>query len=179
MLLNCSNLKHLVKKTTTFLEGSWRSEQTGCVDYDDDFTVFGYAVFSFNGNAVHITGYTFADEDCTQARSKTVSKGTLVVLNDVILASGETVTQIKTTLTSSQEILYLASAVETYNTDEECGFTNWEINVSKDTLACVSTELFKDIAKIEGNQLIFGDEDYLGEDGYPTQLYSDSPWYKQ
>lgn len=164
---------------TTLLEGSWRSEQTGCVDYNDEFTVFGYSVLSFSGNAVEIIEYTFADEDCSQARSKNIFKGAFSVLNDVILASGETVTQIQITLISSQSILYLASAVEINNTDKECGFTDWEINVSKNTSTCLSTAPSKDIAKIEDNQLTLGDTDFLDEDGYPSQLDSESPLYKQ
>lgn len=156
----------------TFLEGSWADT---CADYDEQSRVFGYPVVTYSGDKVTVIANTYSDSDCQTLRSAGRFEGTVEIGSNVILPeSGLEVTQLLTTYTLYTLTPLNQDAVDAYNADEFCGFTDWAMNSSKDLLSCflgdVGGNPVKQIVLLDGNTLDFGDTEYLSADGFPTRL---------
>lgn len=156
----------------TFLEGSWLS---ACEDYNEDATVYGQSTFTFDAANITVVNRTYANSSCegnTLIVLETV--GNVTVGDDVVLASGETVTQVAFEYTEQTMLLNTQDDVTQKNNESECGYTDWALGVEKDVFAC---RIGEDSTALEIS-LIVGGELYLGETpeegGYPTEL-TDSP----
>ena len=74
--------------------------------------------------------------------------------------------------------------VDGVNANNLCGYSDWSLNVAKDVSGCADLGLDdtlpvgKDIAYIEGNKVMFGD-DSIGIDGYPDTLDPNNYWTKK
>lgn len=166
-----SNVEDIANQTT-FLEGSWLSP---CEDYNEDGTVYGQSTFTFDAAKITVVNRTYASSSCegnTLAVLQTA--GNVVVGDDVVLASGETVTQVAFEYSEQTLLLNEQDDVTAKNDASECGYIDWAVGVAKDVFSCRmgenSTAL--DIGLIVNGEL------YLGvtpeEEGYPTEL-TDSP----
>ncbi len=73
---------------------------------------------------------------------------------------------------------HLTSKVITLNSEQECGYTNWEVNVTKDVTSCYKKDFqpYKHIFSLENDTLIWGDENQVASDGYPDALDFTDVW---
>ena len=156
----------------TFLEGTWLGP---CEDYSEDGTEFGQSTVTFAGATVISVNRTYNSTTCEGDTYTSVqtAKSNLVVGDEVVLASGETVTKISFEFSEIRIRYNVQSEVAGYNATSECGFTDWEVGVEKDILSCnLGTDTIAlDIALVDGDKLYFGE--YV-ESGYPTALEADS-----
>jgi len=67
-----------------------------------------------------------------------------------------------------------SSGVRYLESSNSCGYTNWEINVGKDMLACEteSSSTGLNIYYLNENTIQWGDHQQIGSDGYPEALDS-------
>lgn len=159
---------------STFLQGAWLSP---CEDYSENGTVYGQTTYTFENLNVSIVNKTYASSSCEgSALSVLETAADLAIGDDVILASGQTVTQVTFDLTEQTLLLNVQEDV-TYNNDESyCGYTDWTVGVEKDVFACRFGEglTILDISLIDGSDLYFG---VIPEEGYPIELV-DTPLSK-
>ncbi len=60
-----------------------------------------------------------------------------------------------------------------------CGYQDWKIDERKDCIYERENKLYKDIYFLDGDTVVFGDNDQLGADGYPDALDGTRSWIKQ
>ena len=164
---------------TTFLEGTWADD---CTDYNEEGTVYGYPVYEFKGNELAVVSNTYSDSACEIIRYSAVLKGSFTLGEETILPeSGLTATQLLVTISEYTATPYSDDSATSQNESVHCGFSDWAANQSKDLLDCFLSNNdgnpIKDIVRVDGNMLQFGDFDFIGEDGFPTRL--NAPIQKQ
>jgi len=166
----------------TFLEGSWL--ESDCVDYNDEETEFGHVIFTFDGLNVEVLNRVYDNSSCEGSPIlEGQLNGTFKLGKEVILGSGDTVTQFLITINSVVATPYTIAKADNLNQDEYCEFSDWESNVKKPIFDCRFPEegdnQIKEIAKVEGNQLLRGDFEQKGDDGYSIVLDVSNPFIKQ
>ena len=68
---------------------------------------------------------------------------------------------------------------DSWNQQQDCGYTNWQVNVKMD---CIHTRIGvsdNDIYYLKDNNLTFGDFKQIGSDGYPEALDNTRSWTKE
>jgi len=160
---------------SAFLQGSWLSP---CEDYSDNGTVYGQTTYTFENLNASFVNKTYGSSSCEgSALSVLETTADLAIGDDVILASGQTVTRITFDLTGQTLLLNVQEDVTHNNNESYCGYTDWALGVEKDVFACRFGEglTILDISLVESNNL------YLGVvpegEGYPTELI-DTPLTK-
>ena len=121
----------------------------------------------------------FDDTACSSIEAKARVSGTIAVGELIVLASGISAHKITRKIDSFKIAYYTEVIISSLNTHKMCGYENWSSGEFKDATSCEFfsigiAELTKDIIQIENNTLRYGDYDYIGESGYPTQLESES-----
>jgi hypothetical protein len=165
--------------SSTFLEGAWADS---CEDYNEEGTVYGYPIYEFQGNKLTVVANTYSDSACETLRYSAVIKGSFTLGEDIILPeSGLTATQLLITISEYTATPYSNDSATSKNESAHCGFSDWAVNQSKDLLGCFLSNNggnpSKEIVRVDGNMLQFGDFDFIGEDGFPTRL--NTPLQKQ
>jgi len=157
---------------STILEGSWIGS---CEDYSEagDGSRYGQTTFEYIGKDVTITNRTYDSTSCegNEYASILTSIATVIIGDDVIIASGDTVKQISTEVSSQTLVYSLAVDITAKNNDAYCGYTDWTSGVVKDVFSCRIGEntTILDIVLIDGTSLYFGEAE---ESGYPITLES-------
>ncbi len=169
----------LLKKSSTELEGGWLQS---CRVEDQ---VGHSRQLDIIGDTVSFTWTSYTDSSCDNVAFKHKRLYFLSLGRERVLASGETVNEIKLSIFSSLFSFYGEELVETINDIEifDCGLSNWLDSGYKDVFECewileVLTSDSKNIVKIEGDELIFGDDNFTEEDGFSTQLQAE-PYTRQ
>jgi hypothetical protein len=162
-------------QSATALEGKWLQR---C--WAEDQTGYRRSL-EFIGNTAFIERSSYSDTSC---EVKVVTRKSTYLFTfgaNRILASGETVSELNLKLFSDNLAFYGVSIIDEVNLNEDliCGMTSWKNAVYKDvfncdwTLSAAAGEL-KNIAKLDGAELTFGDNEFVGEDGFATQLQAES-----
>ena len=75
---------------------------------------------------------------------------------------------------------HLTSKVISLNSKQECGYSNWEVNVTKDVTTCYAHDFlpFRQILFLDKDTLSWGDGNQIGSDSYPDALDSTSVWIR-
>lgn len=151
------------------LEGVW---ELGCNVYEDNEA--GKAKIQYTGNNVKANLNYYSDTSCSVSKATVVLEGTFSLGDEVILNSGESAYKITRNLTSAKVSYDADEYIAPLNTNKICGYANWKKGVLKDVSNCSTfkfvSEFEKDLVKVDGNNIFYGDTDYLGSDGYPTRL---------
>lgn len=161
------------------LSGSWSTEINNCTDLNDEFTEFGYTKLTFEDERMVVTNYVYSDEECSDALYTKVNNSDLDVVNRAYLASGDFVTRISINTHTYQLTSHDSGYTEFLNNESYCDIQDsWATGVAMDTTDCLGPSSWKLIFMVEGDTLLVGDEDYMGEDGFQTALDRDAPLYK-
>ena len=161
VLLSCSK-EDEKKSATTELEGTWK---TACYTNSDNST--NIDTLKFVGNV-----YTRKDQRYSDTACATVYKleETLVTFSygvEVSYYSGNTGRKFKIIMGSTYKTTpQSASAVSAFDNSSECGFSNWELNTTKD---CDHDEddagsTLYGLYLLDGNKLYTS----IDEDSYPN-----------
>ena len=171
--------KILLKQSVTNLEGEWLQEcaVSGQQSYRDELEIIGQAVLA--------KGISYADTSCDEILATQVGTYLFELGKQRILASGEMVTEMVNTNISLHFAINDSDFITQVNTLNtlNCGVTNWLESEFKDVFDCdwvtnTGNMVFSEIIKADSNELTFGDSEYLGGDGFPTQLDSE-PYVRQ
>ena len=162
----------LFYKAPTSLEGNWLQEckvvgQSGQSRY-----------LEVVGNSVLEQWTLFSDTSCDNLLLSQTNAYQVDFGQARILSSGESVTQMYHQLFASEFALHTTEITNYFNDQVsalECGALSWEKDKLKDVLECLNIQnIFPAsshrVLKISDNELTFGDQKYIGEDGFSTQL---------
>lgn len=157
----------------TFMEGQW---EKGCITDDDGGSAMG--LYEFRGNKIFLDAYYYSDTSCEFQTAGAKLAASFSIGEQVTLNSGISVFKFNSTPNSVQVAYIESSTISSLNTQGVCGYSNWSSGSYKEVINCqnfleLADGLEKDIVKVDGGSLFFGDSDYLDTDGYPTRLESD------
>jgi len=156
------------------LEGTWTR---AC--HIDDFGDYVTETLTFSGSNLDYSYTEYEFLDCTNPLFRVRTTGTFSIGEDVDLSASVTATKINETFSKVYETP-LSGVITTFNnTNNFCGFANWQTDVEKDVTNCADISgvvgTYYDVFVINGNNLIFGDVDYgdgLSDATRPTELES-------
>ncbi|MEH6347590.1 MAG: hypothetical protein V7785_21015 [Bermanella sp.] len=162
----------LFYKAPTQLEGNWLQEckvvgQSGQSRY-----------LEVVGNSVLEQWTLFSDAGCDNILLSQTNAYQIDFGQSRILASGESVTQLYQQLFSSELTLHTSEITDYFNQLPnvlECGDSQWQQDETRDVLECINIQNAfpshnRNIFKVTENEFTFGDENFIGTDGFSTQL---------
>mgnify|MGYP000078030420 FL=1 len=158
-------------QTPVAFEGKW---QQACNVTDDGLSSITRELTVFR-NFMKASNVVFGDSVCENQVYESQFSVLLDATSEAIFASGESVSLFTFSGYSRNFSFLDEEYVNQFNGDANyaCGGTPWLLNHNKDVFECSSFSglpTSKDAFKIDGDNLIFGDTDYLDDQGYPTQL---------
>jgi hypothetical protein len=172
------------KGEPTFLEGTWVGEE--CFDINSDLD-HSNTILSFSGNSITITQPVYDSSDCSNEYkiAEYESKGSFIIGEEMVTASGETVTKLDIDLTTATATPYNEAGVTLLEDSYDCDGISWSAEESESIYDCKvqndwSNEI-KEIVYIENDVIRLGDSSLdLTDDGYPNHLDSvDEGFVKQ
>ena len=166
-----SNTEAWFKSAPTELEGTWKSD---CILEEGDYTI---NTEIYTGNKVSGITTTYSDPQCQNEDSKTLMTAQLKVGNSV----GTEYIEVDAIIKSIKASLSNQEFVTEANEQNFLGFSNWKINVFKNVKDSpeFTEDSMKDIIKIDGNKLYFGDDTQGLVNGRPTIIDYSQPEIKQ
>lgn len=128
-----------------------------------------------------IQSFWFNSTNCSGSSDATRNFGGTFTIGDEVTVklsgTNVTATKIDTVFNSAQATVLNPDVLDDINTDQTCGYNNWEVGVAKDILgtSCIADTNQKDVIYIDDtvDPDIFysGDEDEpADENGYPTVI---------
>ena len=152
------------------LKGSWQHE---CTEDDDGNSQNGNVIY--NEDSLHFFANYYSDNNCQNLSIRIEMSGLYALGGATILDSGAVVTYLSQDITSFQVAYYDSSAISVLNDSNVCGISTWVMGELQEIRNCSEfyldfDDFEKDIVSIENNQMVSGDFDFIGENGYPTQL---------
>lgn len=154
------------------LKGSWLQE---CMVSDDGEGSFsGTAVYD-DENLKHFVNF-YTGNSCQNISARIEMSGSYVLGDQALLNSGRVATYLAQEIMSFKVAYYDATVISKFNDNSACNRVTWAVGELQEIRGCseFDFESFKkDIVNITDNQMVSGDFDFTGEDGYPTQLESD------
>ncbi len=160
---------------TTALEGEWLQEcvVSGVQGHDIELEIIG--------NSILLKAITYADANCDVVLAIETGAHLFELGAERILTSGETVIEMTKTIISLHLSFNDSAFIEQVNSTSalECGATSWLESEFKDIFDCnwitsSNGREFREIVKIESDELTFGDDENIDEDGFSNQLEADS-----
>jgi len=152
------------------LKGSWQYE---CTEDEDGGSQKWNLVYS--QDSLHLFSSYYSDSACQNISARVEMSGQYVLRGATVLESGALVTYLSQDISSFQVAYYDSGTIFALNRGSICDSSTWSIGELKEIRDCSDFDLDyesfkKDIVSIENNQMVSGDFDFIGEDGYPTQL---------
>ena len=156
------------------LKGSWQHE---CTEDDDDSSQDGNVIY--NEDSLKLFSNYYSDSACQNLSIRIEMSGLYALGDATILDSGAVVTYLSQDIDSFQVAYYDSSAISVLNDSNVCGISTWAMGELQEIRNCSEfyldfEDFKKDIVSIENNQMVSGNFDFIGEDGYPTQLESEA-----
>ena len=166
----------LFYKAPTQLEGSWLQEckvvgQSGQSRY-----------LEVVGNSMLEQWTLFSDASCDNILLSQTNAYEIDFGQTRILASGESVTDLHQQLFSSELTLHTNEISEYFNHSQSalgCASLQWQVGEVKDVLECHDIQyafptISRNTFKVSENELTFGDQNFIDEGGFSTQLEAQS-----
>ncbi|MEH6347588.1 MAG: hypothetical protein V7785_21005 [Bermanella sp.] len=165
----------LIKQSSTELEGEWLQD----CRIEDQSSYRRKLEFIGNSISLELGGYN--DSSCENVIYNQRATYSFILGDDQILASGESVTEMVNSMFSAHMAFYGEDIISEVNSNSllACGVTSWKDAVYKDVFECdwtlkPASNDFKEVVRITDNELTFGDDEYIGGDGFATQLQAES-----
>lgn len=162
------------KGEPTFLEGTWVGEE--CFDINSNLD-YSNIILSFTGNSITITQPVYDSSDCSNEYkiAEYESKGSFIIGEEMVAASGETVTKLDIDLTAATAIPYNEAGVTLLEDSYDCDDISWSVGERESEYDCKIANDWpnksKQIVNIENDVIRLGDSSFdLTDDGYPNYL---------
>ncbi len=170
LLTGCGSNSDSDSGAISSLKGSWQHE---CTEDDDGSSQNGNVIY--NEDSLHFFANYYSDNDCQNLSIRIEMSGLYALGDATILDSGAVVTYLSQDITSFQVAYYDSSAISVLNDSNVCDISTWVMGELQEIRNCSEfyldfDDFEKDIVSIENNQMVSGDFDFIGENGYPTQL---------
>ena len=174
---SCGKKEESDDKATTFVEGIWKK---ACYIQSDN-TTYAESIFSFQNTLATTSFHTYSDSSCSTGSLSLKYKYTMAVGSDATKADGSTLgTKVTLTLGSAYVTARTDALAAAYSTASLCGATNWKKDVEKDVTSNVTEDtcldgqasgtVTKEVYKVVGTNLWWGDDDSDKSGGYPTGI---------
>ncbi len=152
------------------LKGSWQYE---CTEDEDGDSQKWNLVYS--QDSLHLFASYYSDSVCQNISARVEMSGQYVLRGATVLDSGALVTYLSQDISSFQVAYYDSDTIFALNRGSICDSSTWSIGELKEIKDCSDFDLDyesfkKDIVSVDNNRMVSGDFDFIGEDGYPTQL---------
>jgi len=116
--------------STTELEGTWLTScYTQAGDSDNHSWIES---FIFSGTSLVPKAEKFSNSNCTTALQQKYGSNTFSYGDNVTFNNGNTGRKITITLSTTKKLPQSSIAVSDFNSSNECGYSNWELNTEKD-----------------------------------------------
>ena len=167
--------------TTTEVEGTWITSCT--VDSDNDSHLYKIVV---TGTDVVETDEVHSDTTCsTDAWKWEYTYSSLTIEDEVTYGDGTKGHKYSLNIQSVKHTPQTSAIVNTYNSGNSCGFSDWAINTEKDIIGvtCGSVTYFtknmtgRGVYNLVGNNLFLGG--FVTTGSYPTGVSTSVTFVKQ
>ncbi|MBX2880908.1 MAG: hypothetical protein KTR32_13285 [Granulosicoccus sp.] len=163
---------------STELTGTWRQScrfNSEDADYEQETLII-------DGNEFTLVQSTFLDSQCAEKEQENTLSGTFAVGDSVMVNDGGNANELDLTLSAIALTVFTENTVSGANAAGLCGTTNWTSGVPVDISNCmdisgteVPQQLF-DIYRIDGDQLVTGDQAGMSAASRPMMLDATSAY---
>ena len=168
--------KTLPIQLTPGIEGAWQQDCS-----------LGENGASYNSRVIYQDGkmtlyaHNYSDSQCQNTLARIQMSGRYSVGQTTQLDSGELVNFLTQNINSIKAAYYGKAVIQASNDLELCGISNWsegELQSVSDCDAFDIRAMEKNIIKVVGQQLVYGESSSRDATGYPSQLEEDILFFK-
>ena len=158
------------------IEGAWQQD---CTQGENGASYNSRVIYQ--DGKVSLYAHNYSDGQCQNTLARIQMWGRYSVGQAAQLDSGESVNLLWQNIDTIKAAYYGAAVITTSNEMQLCGIDNWSNGELRDVSNCDGFDIpsmQKNIVKVIGQQLVYGDSNSRGLDGYPSQLEEDVLFYK-
>ncbi len=175
-LVDALSMGDLYPQNIPFIEGAWQQD---CTQGENGESYNSRVIYQ--DGKVHLYAHNYSDSQCQNTLARIQMWGRYSLGQAAQLESGEQVNLLWQNIDTIKAAYYGAVVISTSNEMQLCGIDNWSHGELRDVSDCHGFDIQgmqKNIIKVTGEQLIYGDSNSRGLDDYPSQLEEDVLFYK-
>ena len=176
LLVDLLSRNSLASFTIPVIDGAWQQD---CTQGENGASYNSRVIYQ--DGKVSLYAHNYSDSQCQHTLARIQMSGRYSIGQAAQLRSGEQVNLLSQTIHTIKAAYYGADVIQTSNEMALCGMSDWSHGELQDVSACDVFDIHameKNIVKVIDQQLVYGDSNSRGLDGYPTQLESDILFYK-
>ncbi len=176
LLVEALSMGDQYPRNIPYIEGAWQQD---CTQGENGESYNSRVIYQ--DGKVNLYAHNYSDAYCQTTLARIQMSGRYALGQAAQLDSGERVNLLWQNIDTIKAAYYGAAVISASNEMELCGIKNWSHGELQDVSECDAFDIpamEKNIIKVIGQQLVYGDSNSRGPDGYPSQLEEDVLFYK-